>query len=237
MFLFPPTNHHHYPKKVKAMPPSEEQINDDPSDQQRLMKTLLTDDTGTKQGNDDDNYDDEEEEKDDTSILLHVSYSSHGSETSSAHGNYYVSNLVSNDSNHISMLSEGFASHDESMAFFDQAPLDSSSDNDNDEEEEEEGVKESDDDDIHNSHHDDTNINHRIVLYYNSNTISSTRSLSMVDVRNRLLKNLQFIKDVKTQLGPFLEAHSNHFTMEYCDVANDGMFTFDIHIYSCAYFS
>jgi hypothetical protein len=198
------------------MPPSEERMHDDPSDHKRLISTSINEDTGTKVDEGDD-----EEEEDDSSILLIDDNSSHGSGNSRVSGSYYVSNLGSSDINHISMLSEGFASHD--SITFDQQQLLCSSENDDDDDDEE---VISSNGDIHTNHNDRANDNHRIVLYYNSNTVSSSKTLSLMDVRNRLMKNLQFIKDVKARLGPFLDANSKHFTMEYCDVADRGMFIF-----------
>ena len=46
--------------------------------------------------------------------------------------------------------------------------------------------------------------------------------MSLMQVRNRLMNNLQFIKHVQAQLGPFVKEHSEHFTMEYRDVADQG---------------
>jgi hypothetical protein len=84
---------------------------------------------------------------------------------------------------------------------------------------------------------------HRIVLYYNnhkttqhnstSNTDDTTTPrTSLLDVRNRLDQNLQFIKDVQTYLGPFITANPSQFVLQYCDVSDRGTFALSMHIYS-----
>ena len=148
-----------------------------------------------------------------------------------------VNRKDNNHRNNSSMFSECFASHDSDVVGFDpleQVELECFSSDYNDDLENDDGDSKkgapSNTVVVPMSHknNEPTNDNsdhhhHQIVLYYNSKTESSTKSLSLVEVRNRLMKNLQFIKDVKTLLGPFLDTNSKHFTIEYCDVADRGM--------------
>jgi hypothetical protein len=201
------------------MPPSEERKNNDLADHGTLTKSLINKDmvkNHTKEVCDDDDVDDDDD--DDTSIVMLDDDSSHGSNGTrsiTADGIHHYEDNVGDDKDNrnASILSECLASHDSDV--YDQLePLELLYTSDNDDLES----------DSHSNNKQTNDSHHQIMLYYNSKTVSSTKSLSLVEVRNRLKKNLKFIQDVKALLGPFLDANSIYFTMEYCDVADRGMF-------------
>ncbi len=166
---------------------------------------------------DDDDYDDE----DDTSILLFDV-----ADTGSPTGSIRDGRPMAYDGSYLS--SQGFASHDDSVTFHKLYHDLVGSSQFGTEEEEDDGPVE--DQEPHKTN--DAMIDHHhhcIVLYYNSNTV--TKTLSQVDVRNRLQKNLQFIQNVKARLEPFLDTNAKHFTIEYCDVADQGRFHVSLFIY------
>jgi hypothetical protein len=72
------------------------------------------------------------------------------------------------------------------------------------------------------------NATHRLVLYYDSSSTISDSIASqplLQDIRHRLTKNLQFIKEVQAVVGPYVNNGkiSSRFTIEHCDVSHEGM--------------
>lgn len=208
------------------MPPSEERKSDAPTDHGILTTSMIKKDMVKNQ------VKDVRDDDDDTSILLidvASSHESHGTNSITIDGSYISKvNLGDQDIHNCSILSDCFASHDsDAYDQLEQLELASASYNDDlENDSDSKGVLSNTVDLMNSNNKQMIDSHHQIVLYYNSKTVSSTKSLSLVEVRNRLKNNLQFIKDVKSLLGPFLDSNSKHFTIEYRDVADRGTFLY-----------